>query len=1167
MVDVPTLLLQNRNFDTIDIISDVFNLTYKENLNSPNELSFMIYKYLNNKKNRVWDFVTDSKIIYIPEFKEKFEIKTSVKENDSTQKYVSAVSLCESELSGIRLYNIEINTKDDILNINYDEKFPTVFYRNIENFMDYDWSNSKYANYSDEDKKNVIRNSSLLHRLLEKAPHYSIKHVDSFLMNIQRSFSISDTDIYSELINEISEEFNCLFLFDSMTREIYVYDLYNTCKKCGYRGDFSNICPECGSNEFDGQYGNDTSVFISTENLATEINLETNKDSLKNCFYIEGGDDIMTSAIRSINPNGSSYIYTITDYMKSDMPDTLSSALDSYQKLYLEYSTIHSYALNKDLVDQYNFVVDYVNNRFEDVKYSLLPKYSIVGYPETTTALYEAIDLYEFVKTSMLPTIQTSGIGIEESLQAIISGFENGFSNDTNVFTNEIALENYKTAIISTVERAIINNAKIFYSPAYYDLKVETQTYIKATDSENGLWEGYFTIISLTEKDDNGNKISKTSKLISLSISNRTELFIEQKIYRAISNKDKISRYDISNIKLDEQTFKTQLGLYSLDELQNLSDSFQGCLDIILTIDIDDTLPNEKIINKYADFYSKRKSLIDDEIVVRNQMLECIKNIYYYDSKKNEYSGELYEIRKNTNNILNFEKYIKNYPDGINLWKTFCAYRKEDKYINSNYISDGMTNSEIIKQAKKLLDVANKELYKASHPQYTLTATMNNLLVLEAFHPLVKSFSVGNWIRLNINDEIFKLRLLSYQINFDEIQSIDVEFSTIENVWSGITDIKSIIDSASSIVQSYSGIIQQMDKTKNTTDCVQSWIDDGFKATQTKFVDSDKQDIVIDNHGILARSYDDITDSYSPYQLKFLSNGLYLTPDNWKTISTGIGRISYIDPETKEQIDDYGIIAKTVYGKLILSEKLGIYNSNGSLKFTEDGFFISNNKSDSEKNTFSVNPNNNNNMLKITKGEGLFAEDVLYTDNQGNLHMVGTMDINGGYFRGDITAEGTITGGEIIGAEIKGGSINIGENNFFVDENGNMSAKNCKLHGNTGTDTLAASTDIFIGTRSLLSSIKKIEEDSIKFGGNHEIFNQKITALETEAASLDNKVFALQGEVGNLNENLNEQSALIGNNFVSFTNSISALNSQLATINNEITNIKTRLNNLENKIK
>jgi len=263
VVDTPTLLLQNRNFDTIDIISDIHDLIYKENLNSQNELSFTIYKYLNNKKNRTWDLVTDSKIIYIPEFKERFEIKTSIKESDNTQKYISAISLCESELSGIKLYNIEINTKEDILNANYDVNFPTVFYRNPENYIHYDWSNSKYDNYTDEDKKNAIRNSSLLHRLLEKAPHYSIKHVDSSLMDIQRIFSISDTDIYSELINEISEEFNCLFLFDSMTREIYVYDLYNTCKKCGYRGDFSAFCPERGSNEYNGQYGNDTSIFIS----------------------------------------------------------------------------------------------------------------------------------------------------------------------------------------------------------------------------------------------------------------------------------------------------------------------------------------------------------------------------------------------------------------------------------------------------------------------------------------------------------------------------------------------------------------------------------------------------------------------------------------------------------------------------------------------------------------------------------------------------------------------------------------------------------------------------------------------------------------------------------------------------------------------------------------
>lgn len=1111
-VDTPTLILQNKNFDTLGSIPCFCGLAYTENFNSPNELSFTLYKYMDGKENITWGSTADHKVLYVPEFKERFVIKTSMKEIDSTQKYVTATSLCESELSGIKLYNIEVNTETDISNPDYDENFPTVFYRNPEKYSGYDWTGHKYEKYSDKQKKDTIRKSSLLHRLLEKAPHYSIKYVAPSLMGIQRSFSISDTDIYSELVNEISEEFNCLFLFDSMTREISVYDLYNTCQRCGYRGDFNEKCPECGSSKFEGQYGNDTTIFISNENLSTEIELETNADSLKNCFYVEGGDDTMTAAIRSINPNGSSYIYAITDGMKMDMPSTLSSALDSYHRLYSEHATSHAYVLNKDSVDKYNSVVKYVNSRFPDSKYALLPTYSIIGYPSTTSALYEAIDLYEFINSSMMPTIQTSGLGIDESMQSIIDGFKDGFSSNGTTFTNEIAIDNHKNAILSTVERAILNNAKIFYSPAYYDLKADTQTYIKATGSANGVWEGFLTLTSFTQKDDDGEKIAKTSQLLRLSISNRTALFVEQKIYRAMADKEKIGRYDITNLKLDENTFKSQLGLYSLSELQSLSDSFQGCLDVILSMDIEDTEPNEKLLDGYGKFYTTRKHFVDDEILVRNQMLEYVKNIYYYDPEAGEASGELYGIREQTNKILNFEKYIKGLPNGEKLWKTFCSYRMEDKYSNTNYISDGMSNAEIIENAKKLLDIANKELYRASHPQYTLTAKMNNLMALKEFQPLVRSFSVGNWLRLEIDGKIFRLRLLSYSVNFDEIQSIDVEFSTVEKIWSGGSDVKSIIESAVSIAQSYSGITQQMDKSSQTTKYVQSWLDNGFKATQTKFSNSDNQDIVIDRHGILARAYDDITNSYHPCQLKILGNGLYMTNDGWKTIYAGIGRIAYTDPETGGQVEDYGVIAKTVTGKLILGETLKIYNLNGSLKFTDNGLEITNGK-----NSFIVNPNDSSGLVRILKG----SKNQFYINSNGDVCLSGSINIGEGKFivdtSGNVTSAGTLSVGN--------GKLSYTAASGLKVDGIIMTKSGSKIGGWVVTDnalyngslTGNSSGDTGISTADFTRTVNGTERRNLRLAIGNNFAVNKDGVLYCTNADISGQITAKSGTIGNFN--------------------------------------------------
>lgn len=1113
-VDMPTLLLQNRNFETIGIFSNISNFTYSENFNSSNEISFTTY-YKNGygQINPLWNSICDLKVIYIPEFNERFEISVSIDEEDSTKKNISAVSLCEAELSNIKLYNIEINTELDIQNELYDENFPTVFFRNPDLYMDYDWSNVKYKNYSEKDKKELLRQSSLLHRILEKAPHYSIGYVAPSIANIQRSFHISDTDIYSELTGEFSEEFNCIFLFNSMTREISVYDLYNTCKKCGYRGDFSNYCPECKSTEFSGQYGKDTTVFISTDNFAEGINLTTNSNSLKNCFFVEGGDDIMTAAIRSINPNGSSYILNITDDIKSDMPHVLSSAIESYDDLYQKYNTSHLYTLPQNYVDEYNSVVNYVNEKFpNEKKFSLIQKGGIVGYPSTTEAMYEAIDLFGFVNSSMMPTALTSGYDIEESLEMIVDGFHHGFSNDSHSFTNEIAIDNYTSAIVSTVERVIKNTAKIFYSSAYYDFEVDTQYYLSGTASTKGVWSGTFILTSLIEKDENGNKLTKSSETINLSITGNVELFIEQKIYRAVAEMDEIKKYDISNLKLEETSFRTQLGYYSLQELQNLSDSFQGCLDIIMSLDIEDNALNKELEEKYYNFYFSRKNIIDSEILVRNSMVESIKNIYFYDSKSNKISGCLYEIRKEINDTLDFENYIKSLENGNELWNTFCSYRREDKYSNSNYISDGLTNAEIIENAQKLLDVAKKELYRTSHPQYTIGSTLKNLLMMEEFQPLIENFSVGNWIRIGIDDKVFRLRLLSYQINYDELQSIDLKFATVEYIWSEFSDIKSVIDSATSISESYSYIVQQVDMSKQTSEYVKGWIDDGFKATQTKFSTSDKQDIIIDRHGILARLYDDINDCYSPYQLKILNNGLYFTSNDWSNIEVGVGRISYIDPESKQLVNDYGIIAKTVIGKLILSEKLGIYNANGSLKFTENGLIVTNGT-----NSFIVNPNDNAGLVKILKG----TSKQFYINSDGDVCLSGSININNKKFfvdiNGNISSSGSLS--------IANGKLTFTSSEGLKVDGIITTKSGSKIGGWTVTDNALFNGSISgngIGSAALSTTdfgrtINGVSRGNLRFaiGDNFAVNNSGI--IYCSNANISGSINAESGTIGNFN--------------------------------------------------
>ena len=108
--------------------------------------------------------------------------------------------------------------------------------------------------------------------------------------------------------------------------------------------------------------------------------------------------------------------------------------------------------------------------------------------------------------------------------------------------------------------------------------------------------------------------------------------------------------------------------------------------------------------------------------------------------------------------------------------------------------------------------------------QHKLTSTLNNLLVIKEFRPLVKYFSCGNWIRIKIDDTIYKLRLLEYNLDFDNLNNFGVTFSDVTYGVDGMTDTKSILDKAGSMATSYDSVKRQASQGADGNGRIQNWI-------------------------------------------------------------------------------------------------------------------------------------------------------------------------------------------------------------------------------------------------------------------------------------------------------------------------------------------------------
>lgn len=941
-VKTPTIVLTRRSGKRLGTIPAT-DIRFTDNFNSPNSIDFKVSKELDGNTVRLWNEIKNFKLVWCKEWDAWFEITVEIDEDNELVKNVSGKALGESELSAIKLYNIEINTEDDIAT---DDYVPTVLY---------DGFNER---------------ASLLHRILEKAPHYKIMHVDSSIANIQRMFSFNSTSIY-DAFNEISEEIGCLFIISQSSnddgypeRGIYVYDLQRYCNDCHYRGEFNGACPECGGSNISDGYGKDTNVFISSENIAEEVSLSTDTESVNTCFKMETGDDLMTATVMSCNPNGTEYLWYIPDELRSDMSDELREILAEYDDEYNYYQNEYPIVLNGYLANRYNVLVDKYaeyNDELENVG-------NTQGFQSLINIIYNTIDFHLYLKSGLMPTIQISETNAVAQANLLDAAS-----------MSPLAVSNIGSISSSTVDLNVLSLARSIVRSTY-QVTIKSSSFNTATK----LWTGVLTVTNYSDETDTADTNS-----ISIIVSDDYEQYVRQKIDRLL-NKENSDEYDVVSLfkKTCTETYGTYVGefpnelkKYALNPLKRFLECCQSCLDILVEEGISDsttwTNTPRNLYEQFYDNYYTKLQAIEAEISIREQEIDIINNL----------ASNAENIRYNIQTALNFKDYI-----GDELWDEFCSYRRESIYSNSNYISDGLSNAELLERAREYIELARKELLKSATLQHSISASLNNLLAIPGFEPILDSFEVGNWIRVKIDGNVYKLRLISYSIDFENLDKLNVEFSDVENFGDDVSDLVSVLSQAQSMATSYQSVERQASKSQETTNTVNSWFEDGLNATLTRIINSAVgQTMSWDSHGMLMRQYDEPTQTYSKEQLRIINSTIAITDDNWKTTKTAIGKFHYLNQRTGELETAYGVNGETIVGKLIVGESLGLYNSAGSLTFDNNGLSVTNGT-----NTFNVNPNLTS-IVRILKG----SDTLFGLDGNGNLFITGTINANGGYFGTD----------------------------------------------------------------------------------------------------------------------------------------------------------------------
>jgi len=682
----------------------------------------------------------------------------------------------------------------------------------------------------------------------------------------------------------------------------------------------------------------------------------------------------------------------------------------------------------------------------------------IIGYAPLMNAYYDTIDFALYLESSLMPDVDLT----EKSLCSdckyegvfkntcpqcggtnILSGAEYQASLLTTSALSTVAVkvDNVEGISLSTSNTSVLSMAKVIVKSTY---KVEIKT---SSLSEDKIWTGSFIVTNYSDEND-----TAESGTISVIVNNDTETYVEQLIEKSL-NKDNTNDYSVTGLfekelividkeiekinaeieeldkRIEEDPYNTdlleqkaeavgflselillledgnefggefydELKKYALNPLKSFYDACDACLNILIEQGAGSENEKPDLYENLYNPYRQKSSAISNEIALREEEINLINGI----SNENgvvDPKGIKQNIESCRNSIqdeLNFQTCL-----GEELWLEFCCYRREDKYSNENYASDGLNNAELFKKASEFFEVAENEIFKASEHQHSISTTLNNLLAIPKFKELIKYFNLGNWIRVQIDDNVYRLRLLEYGINFGDFDNVDVEFSDVTKIKNGVTDVQAVLSQASSMATSYSSVKRQASQGEKSNTTLNDWVKNGLSATNTKIVSGVDESILLGKNGFWCRQIDPVTGEVSNEQIKIFDSTIAITDDKWNTTKTAIGKYYYIDENGEEKMA-YGVNGETIIGKFILGKNLSMQSESGAMKFDGDGLSITSGTGDSVgtmtfnenglvvnhgKNTVTISPKTEE-VMNITNGE----DEVFEVNENGELSINGNI--------------------------------------------------------------------------------------------------------------------------------------------------------------------------------
>ncbi len=627
----------------------------------------------------------------------------------------------------------------------------------------------------------------------------------------------------------------------------------------------------------------------------------------------------------------------------------------------------------------------------------------------------------------------------------------------------------------------------------------------------------------------------------------------ENKLINAYTSEDVVKDTDISlsfhnlikNVKVEE-TSKDIItclsvhgsGDFSINEVNPLGTSNIYDFSYYLTSDwmIDSLIKAIKSWDKkvkgsektYANNFSKLRNLNADLLKLQGE-LSTLKNdlkaseqvrsaqmpnisksiVNKINDLNNKISSKQKEINSKNKEISEIKKVLKDINNNLKFTNNFTQkqileldnFIFEGSYTNSNFVvTDKMTAPEIQDMSHQLLKRGKKELKKLSQPSFTFSMDTVNFLFIEKFKPFINQLKLGNLVHAEIKKDVWVSPiLLEMDIDYDNPENFTMTFGnkfrlqTSEWIFNELFNQSKVTNSVS---RNYSSLVAPI-KSGGLNDEVTEYMKNALNTANQEIISSQNQDISIGTYGIKGRRKLS-NGTFDNRQLMITNNLICMTDDNWQTSKVAIGEVK----NSNGSGTTYGILADLITGKILAGNQLSITNENNSFTLNGSGATLKNATLTLQSGNSRIiqNPKDG---FKIQKRNGNTWKNQFYADSNGNLNMLGKIDIS--------------SNSKIGGLQITESSIKSANGNIVLESNGNARIGALKIEGNNARfdGTIRADriegqiTNSQVGNGAITSS--KIANDTIS---GSKLNNGTITRREIANGAVGNTEIIRSGKAG-----------------------------------------------------